>query len=52
MGLIDRFVTGIERYFYRAEVRRLEAYLSQAQNLQDLERRMRELEKHSGFHLP
>ena len=42
----------IENYFHKLEVRRVEAYLSQAQNVQDLERRMRALENRSTFYLP
>lgn len=49
MKAIDRLLNGLEQYFYRAEVRRMEAYLSQAQNLPDLEQRMRALDKRSGF---
>lgn len=52
MSVIGRFFSSIEQYFHRAEVRRVEAYLAQAQNLPDLERRMRALEKSSGFFLP
>jgi len=51
MKAIDRLLSSLEQFFHRAEVRRIEAYLSQAQNLPDLERRMRALDK-SGFLLP
>ena len=52
MKAVKSLLNAIERFFYRLEARRIEAYLSQAQNLQDLERRMRVLDKHSGFYLP
>jgi hypothetical protein len=49
MKAIDRLLNGLEQFFYRVEVRRIEAYLSEAQNLPDLEQRMRALDKRSGF---
>jgi polyhydroxyalkanoate synthesis regulator phasin len=42
----------IENYFHKLEVQRVEAYLSQAQNVEDLERRMRAIENRSTFYLP
>ena len=52
MKAVKRLLSGIEGFFHRLEMRRIDAYLSQAQNLQDLERRMRLLDKHSGSYLP
>lgn len=52
MKTIERLLTAIERFFYRLEMRRIERYLSQAQNAADLEQRIRALESHPGFYLP
>jgi hypothetical protein len=52
MKTIEQLFSGIERFLHKLEVQRVEAYLSEAQNLQDLERRMRALERRSTFYLP
>lgn len=52
MKAIKSLLNSMERFFHRLETRRIEAYLSEAQNVQDLERRMRLLDKHSYFDLP
>ena len=52
MTVIKRLINTIDQYFYRLEMRRIEAYLAQAQSLEDLERRMRVLDKDVSFRLP
>ena len=39
MSIIERFLESVERYFYRQESKRIEAYLSEAQTVEDLEHR-------------
>jgi hypothetical protein len=44
MSVITRILDSIDNLLYSQEVRRREAYLSEAQNAQDLEARMRKVE--------
>ena len=45
LGLLDR----LDGWFTRQEQRQREAYLAQAQDIHDLERRMLHLERHGSF---
>jgi hypothetical protein len=47
MNVFRRLLDSLDNYLNQQENRRLEAYLAQAQNLEDLEYRMRRLDSES-----
>ena len=51
MKLISRLLDRIDNFFAERANRRRDAYLAQAQSLEDLERRMRDLESRTDHPL-
>ena len=45
MSIIEQFLESVERFFYRQECKRIEAYLSEAQTVEELGCRIRVLHK-------
>jgi len=52
VNAIKQLFESIEHFFEAQETKRREAYLAQAQSIEDLERRMRALDSNSNFFLP
>lgn len=48
-GIFQRFAEALDNWFYRQRVKDREAYLAQATDIFDVERRMRELERHPYY---
>ena len=48
-GVLQRGLAALDNWFYRQRVASREKYLAQAQNIFDLEARMRDLERHPGY---
>lgn len=48
-NLLQRGMAALDNWFYRQRLASREAYLAQAQNIFDLEARMRELDRHPSY---
>ena len=46
-GFVQRFLAAIDGWFYRQQMDEREAYLAQSQDIFDLERRLRQLDRRS-----
>jgi len=45
IGLLHRWMNGIDHWFYRQQMKQREAYLAESQDIFDLESRIRHLER-------
>jgi len=48
-GTLQRWTEALDNWFYRQRVKDREAYLAQSSDIFDVERRMRELERHPYY---